>query len=205
MEILALIFSVIAIIASGLVAFYTQHAMNQRERTKWEREELTKIVSELVSLSSQREQTISIEYWDAVGWPQHTSSLLPASIALQRMTPLAAQLELLAPGSLSNVAKRLIKEHDNSHKAAEDETNHIAMIENTLMSPGVLEALHENLALQFRAAIGNKKQAPELTEEHLNEIRKLEHLEIDKKNQENAQRKANYYLPAPQDTPTLDQ
>lgn len=184
MEILTLVLSVVAVIVSVVVAVLTQRAMNKRERTKWEREELTKIVSELVSLSSQRKQTIDVLYWDAVGWPQSTASLLNAAVALQRMTPLVAQLNLLAPGPLSTAAARLIQEHKDSDKASEDITDPVESITSMLMSPGVLDILHETLAVQFRSAIGNKKYAPDLTEERIEEIVRIEQLELDERNKE---------------------
>lgn len=184
MEILTLVLSVVAVIVSVVVALYTQRAMNKRERTKWEREELTKIVSELVSLSSQRDQTLRVQYWDAVGWPQSTASLLNDAVALQRMTPLVAQLKLLAPGPLSTAAARLFQEHETSNRAAEDITDQVEALTSMLMSPGVLSILHEKLAVQFRSAIENKKYAPDLSETRIEKIRENEQLELDERNKE---------------------
>ncbi|WP_156778978.1 hypothetical protein [Rhodococcus sp. 008] len=197
MEKLALVLSVVAIIASGLVAWYTQHSMNRRERTKWEREELTKIVSELVSLSSQRDQTIRVLHLDAVGWPQSTASLLDPADALQRMTPLVAQLELLTPGPLSRVAKLLAKEHTDSYTAAEDETAPDDALSKMLMSPGALEILHQNLAKQFRAAIGDAKYVPELTEHRLTEVRNKEQKEFEVRVKETEARNARLLAARP--------
>lgn len=153
---------------------YTARSTSKREQLKWKREELTKVISEMISLSSERELTLDADWHSAFYRIEFGAELRTEAAILQQLTTLTARVQILAPGQLTDVAQILLKEHQASHNAPTGRENWQLDIDEMQMSKQRLEAIHRSLSEQFLVAIGEEKKGYLITNEKLAVIRAKE-------------------------------